>query len=121
MEKADQPWWADDPGLDAARNEVWEWLESAKHQPVKDDGPDPVVDDFLSGASWRELADARDDLARARARYADAVRAARAVGLSWSEIGRVLGVPKQLVHRRFRNAVCQQETRADDEQLTWED
>ena len=29
------------------------------------DQPDPVVDDMLSGASWRELARARDDIARA--------------------------------------------------------
>ena len=64
-----------------------------------------VVCDLLSGASRRELAAARDDLARVRIRYADAVRAARTVGLSWGEIGRVLGVSKQLLHRRFRNDV----------------
>ena len=42
------------------------------------DQPDPVVDDMLSGASWRELP----------------VRATtlRARGVSWSEIGRALGV-----------------------------
>jgi len=50
----------------------------------------------------RELADARDDLQRARARYEQAVLAGRAAGLSWSEIGKVLGVPKQLLHGRFR-------------------
>jgi hypothetical protein len=33
------------------------------------------------------------------------VRAARAVGFSWGEIGRLLGVPRQLVHRRFRDEV----------------
>ena len=37
--------------------------------------------------------------------YAEAVRAARAAGMSWGEIGRVLGVAKQLLHRRFRNDV----------------
>jgi DNA-directed RNA polymerase specialized sigma24 family protein len=52
--------------------------------------------------SWRELAAAREDMARARSRYADAVRAARMRGLSWGEIGRVLGVSKQQLHRRFR-------------------
>jgi hypothetical protein len=34
--------------------------------------------------------------------FAGAVKAARAVGFSWEEIGRVLGVPRQLLHRRFR-------------------
>jgi len=66
---------------------------------------EPVVQDFFSGAGWRGLAEARDDLSRARIRYAEAVRAARAVGMSWGEIGRVLGVSKQLLHRRFRNNV----------------
>jgi hypothetical protein len=51
----------------------------------------------------RELADARDDLERVRARYEQAVRAGRAAGLSWGEIGRVLNVPRQLLHRRFRS------------------
>jgi hypothetical protein len=70
-----------------------------------EDAGEPVVQDFFSGASWRELAEARDDLSRARVRYAEAVRAARAVGMSWGEIGRVLGISKQLLHRRFRNDV----------------
>ena len=61
-----------------------------------------MVADILGGASLRELAYARDDLERARARYEHAVWAGRAAGLSWGEIGRVLNVPKQLLHRRFR-------------------
>ena len=105
VEEAEQPWWAVDPALDAVRDEVFEWLASAEQQPLEDDGPDPVWDDLLSGASGRELAAARDDLGRARVRYAEAVRAARAAGMSWGEIGRVLGVAKQLLHRRFRNDV----------------
>jgi DNA-directed RNA polymerase specialized sigma24 family protein len=64
-----------------------------------------VGDDLHSGASRRELVAARDDLAHARVRYAEAIRAARVVGFSWGKIGRVLGVPKQLLHRRFRHDV----------------
>jgi DNA-directed RNA polymerase specialized sigma24 family protein len=95
-------WWADNPELMAIRQTVLDELNSAKKRTVEDDKPDHVVDDVLSGASWRELAAARDDLARARTRYADAVRAARTRGLSWGEIGRMLGVSKQQLHRRFR-------------------
>jgi DNA-directed RNA polymerase specialized sigma24 family protein len=64
--------------------------------------PDPVVMEVLDGSKWRALAKARDDLACARARYKEAVRAARAAGLSWGEIGNVLGVPRQQLHRQFR-------------------
>jgi DNA-directed RNA polymerase specialized sigma24 family protein len=99
------PWWADDPELMEIRRRTAEEFEREleQHQPgpVARDVFEPVVADVLGGASWRELADARDDLARARARYEEAVRAARAAGLSWGEIGRVLGVPRQLLHRRF--------------------
>jgi DNA-directed RNA polymerase specialized sigma24 family protein len=95
-------WWADNPELMAIRQTVLDELNSAEKRTVEDDKPDHVVDDVLSGASWRELAAARDDLARARTRYADAVRAARTRGLSWGEIGRMLGVSKQQLHRRFR-------------------
>jgi DNA-directed RNA polymerase specialized sigma24 family protein len=49
----------------------------------------------------RELADARDDLDRARLRYAEAIRAGRIAGYSWAEIGCLLGVSKQSLHRRF--------------------
>ncbi|MFL6087132.1 MAG: helix-turn-helix domain-containing protein [Mycobacterium sp.] len=38
----------------------------------------------------------------ARTRYRDAVLAARAAGYSWTEIGRLLGVSRQQVHRQFR-------------------
>jgi hypothetical protein len=96
-----KPWWADDPELAAIWRRVEEELECARRVPLATDEPDPVVCDFYSGASLLELAAARDDLERARGRYADAVRSARTVGLSWSEIGRVLGVSKQVLHRRF--------------------
>jgi DNA-directed RNA polymerase specialized sigma24 family protein len=48
-----------------------------------------------------ELLGDGDDVARARELYADAVLAARTAGLSWGEIGRVLGVSRQQLHRRF--------------------
>ena len=99
-----KPWWADDPELAAIFRRVEEELEETRSRPILSDEPDPVVQDFYSGASLKALAAARDDLERARARYADAVGNARKVGLSWGEIGRVLGVSKQVLHRRFRQA-----------------
>lgn len=101
MEENRKPWWATDPELEAIRRRVAEEFDFGECEPIEDT-PDPVVADFFSGASLRELAFVRDDVARARARYADAVRAARTAGFSWGEIGRVLGVPKQQLHRRFR-------------------
>ena len=96
-----KPWWAEDPDLMDIHRRTIEELEQG--EPIASDAPDPVVLDALSGASWRELAKARDDLARARVRYEKSIRAARAGGFSWGEIGRVLGVPRQLLHRRFRD------------------
>ncbi|HYZ67050.1 MAG TPA: hypothetical protein VE666_04460 [Mycobacterium sp.] len=90
----------DDPELAAIRQRVINEIENATPRPAEDT-PDPIVQDLWSGASVRELAGARDDLARARTRYTNAIRAARAVGLSWGEIGGVLGVSKQTLHRRF--------------------
>ena len=101
MEKS-KPWWADDPEIAAIRRRVEEELEQACQEPILSDEPDPVVQDFYSGESLQELAAARDDLEHARARYTDAVRSARTAGLSWGEIGRALGVSRQVLHRRFR-------------------
>ena len=100
-----QPWWATDPAIIAAREAVEKWIESAEQEPVPVDNSDAGHDEVMNGSCWRELRAAREDLDRARVRYANAVRAARAVGFSWGEIGRLLGVPRQLVHRRFRNEV----------------
>jgi DNA-directed RNA polymerase specialized sigma24 family protein len=99
-----KPWWEDDPELEEIRRRTLEEFSRGPEdrEPIDPDAPDPVVADFLGGASWRELAIARDELTRARARYEDAVLTARAAGLSWAEIGRVLRVSKQLLHRRFR-------------------
>jgi DNA-directed RNA polymerase specialized sigma24 family protein len=99
--EAKEPWWASDPTIAAIRRGVLEEIEQAQPVLIGPSGPDPVFGDIASGASGRELADARDDLHRARLRYADAVRAARVAGYSWGEIGRVLGVSKQSLHRRF--------------------
>ena len=104
-EATSEPWWVRDPTIIAAREEVDRWLESVEQRPVCEDDSDAVHNEVMNGSCWRELRGARDDLDRARLRYANAVRAARAVGFSWGEIGRVLGVPRQLVHRRFRNDV----------------
>ena len=75
-------------GMGGARPPIW-------------NGPDPVFAEVASGLCGRELADARDDLDRARLRYAAAVRAGRVAGYSWAEIGRLLGVSKQSLHRRY--------------------
>jgi DNA-directed RNA polymerase specialized sigma24 family protein len=85
----------------ARRREALEEIEQAPSRPPAPTGHDPVFVEVASGASQRELADARDDLHRARLRYADAVRAARVAGYSWGELGRMLGVSKQSLHRRF--------------------
>ncbi|MFL0578212.1 sigma factor-like helix-turn-helix DNA-binding protein [Dietzia sp. 179-F 9C3 NHS] len=47
------------------------------------------------------IATAKRDLAREEAA---AVRHARIHGMSWAEIGRVLGVSKQALHKRFGKA-----------------
>jgi hypothetical protein len=71
-----KPWWADDPEIAAIRRGVMEEIERARCEPVTPDVPDPVLADILSGASVRELAAARDALACAQARYANAVHTA---------------------------------------------
>jgi hypothetical protein len=79
-----KPWWEDNPELEEIRRRTLEEFapEPEEREPIEPDAPDPVPTDFLGGASWRELADARDDLTRARARYEQAVQTARAAGLS---------------------------------------
>jgi DNA-directed RNA polymerase specialized sigma24 family protein len=101
MQDEHKPWWQDDPELEAIRRRTLEELLGDPREPIESDTPDPVVAEMYSGASMRELSAARDDLARARARYEEAVRAARNAGLSWGEIGRLLGLSKQALHRQF--------------------
>ena len=55
MEDDREPWWAEDPELLAIRRRVLEEFECVQREPIESDQPDPVVDDMLSGASWREL------------------------------------------------------------------
>ena len=104
-EDAGQPWWATTPAIIAAREEAVRWIESAEQEPLPVDNSAAVHNEVVNGSCWRELRAAREDLDRASVRYANAVRAARTVGFSWGEIGRVLGVPRQLLHRRFRHDV----------------
>ncbi|MUL63368.1 hypothetical protein BOO86_02725 [Mycobacterium sp. CBMA 234] len=47
--------------------------------------PDPVAADVFGGISRRALTQARDN------------------GWTWAEIGRILGVSRQVLHKRFRN------------------
>ncbi|MDH6245605.1 hypothetical protein [Mycobacterium sp. OTB74] len=69
-------------------------------EPAPD--PDPVLAD-LHVISRRALAGARDNLAEVRKQYEQAARQARANGWNRAEIARVLGVSRQLLHKRFRN------------------
>ena len=110
MEEAKPPWWATDPQLAEVLRRSGEEFErelemrtsrSDSFDSAVPDAPDPILTDILSGTSRRDLAAARDDLARARIRYDEAVLAGRAVGLSWGEIARILGVSRQVLHRRF--------------------
>ena len=100
------PWWMDDPELLGIGQRALEELERGfdEDEPHKGDDADPVVAEFYSGEAGRALSAARDDLAAALQRYEDAVFAARTAGFSWTEIGRLLGVSRQQVHRKFRRA-----------------
>ncbi len=49
-----------------------------------------------------ELAAIREDKAALARREEVAVRRARHSGLSWAEIGTLLGVTKQTMHRKYR-------------------
>ena len=96
-----KPWWMDDPELIALHERALAEIESAV-EPVGLHEPDPVVAEIYSGEAGRALSAARDDLAAARQSYEDAVFAARTAEFSWTEIGRILGVSRQQVHRQFR-------------------
>jgi hypothetical protein len=104
VENGRKPWWADDPELKEILRRSNEEFERKleEREPIVADVPNAVVADVFSGAGMRELAAARDDLARSRERYEQAILAAHAAGLSWGAIGRVLGVSRQLLQRRFR-------------------
>ncbi|QRY53707.1 hypothetical protein [Mycolicibacterium septicum] len=99
-----EPWWATDPELKEFFRRSQEQLEReiAAHEPVVPDEPAEIVSDLSVGTRVHALGLARDDLARAQVRYEQAVLAGRQAGLSWAQIGRVLGVSKQRLHSRFR-------------------
>ncbi|MCV7420136.1 hypothetical protein H7K45_06260 [Mycobacterium yunnanensis] len=94
--------------LDAARSaepgdsDGFDDLEDLLVVEDEPEDPDPVMVEFLVGRCRAELGVARDVLADAKMRYDAAVLGARAAGYSWGEIGNVLGVSKQQLHRRFR-------------------
>jgi hypothetical protein len=71
VEARNKAWWDGNPEIDAARNEAPAWLQSAADRPLLSEEPDPVVMDVYSGACRRELAAAREDHDRPRARYAE--------------------------------------------------
>ena len=118
-----EPWWANDPVIAEIKRRTAERygfdLDGAGSDDSDDgagdddyyygDGlesaaehrPDPVIAEIVSGSCRRELGEARDGLDDARDRYDAAVLNARTAGFSWSEIGRVLGVSKQQLHRRY--------------------
>ncbi len=98
------PWWMNNPELVAGRRRALEELERGIDECELDssDEPDPVVAEIYSGEAGRALSAARDDLAAARQRYEAAVFAARTAGFSWTEIGRLLGLSRQQVHRQYR-------------------
>ncbi|MGP4058652.1 hypothetical protein ACTWP6_28150 [Mycobacterium sp. 4D054] len=98
-----KPWWQDHPELKAIVAQTLAEIDSLPDRPPID-YPDPVLEDVFTGQSIRELRDARDDLARAKGRYDDAVLTARRLCLSWGQIGAVLGVSRQQLHRRYRDA-----------------
>lgn len=97
-----KPWWEDHPDIKAIVARAEREIYGRPGRP-EIDYPDPVLHDILSGNSIRELRNARDDLKRAKTRYDDAVRAARNACLSWAQIGGILGVSRQQLHRRYRN------------------
>lgn len=94
--------------LDATDSDEARSLEDFDDDDDFDDGysavpaePDSVLVELLNGRSLRRLSEARDALTDARERYDDAVLEARTAGYSWGEIGNLLGVSKQQLHRRF--------------------
>jgi hypothetical protein len=97
-----KPWWEDHPELEAIRARVAAEIYG-RPERAESHSPDPVLADYLSGDSVRELRYARDGMAEAKTRYANAVIAARNAGLSWAQIGVILGVTRQQLHRRFRH------------------
>ena len=120
---APTPWWDNDPEIAEIRRRTAEEFgivldatesgEAGGPDDFDDDDDfddsysavpakhDPVMAELLDGHSLRRLSEAREALTGAREEYDDAVLEARTAGYSWGEIGTVLGVSKQQLHRRF--------------------
>ncbi len=103
-----EPWWQNNPTIIAMREateaEVERWgaeIAADDREPYRP-GSDPVLADLWEGTARRELREADDDLTRARTRYDAAVLAARTAGMSWGEIGALLGIARQQLHRSYR-------------------
>jgi hypothetical protein len=99
-----EPWFVNDPEIAAAVRAAVERFTGGPVREPRDDHA-YVVAEFFDNACWRELGAVREDLIRVRARRDAAVRAARRAGYSWAEIGRVLGVSRQSLHRRYGGAM----------------
>lgn len=104
-----EPWWQNNPAIIAMREAVEADVARWNDEIAADDrepyrpGNDPIIADLWDGTARRELRTAADDLDRARARYDAAVLGARTAGMSWGEIGALLGVARQQLHRRYRD------------------
>ena len=95
-----RPWWMDHPEIIARTEQALAEIENADELPDSDE-PDPVLAEFYSGAVGRELSAIRNESESLRIRYRKAVLAAREAGISWAEIGRLLGTSRQQLHRKF--------------------
>ncbi len=74
-------------------SEICQHMLTCMRTAVGADGDGGVVSELAA------LAEAKRDLSR---REDVAVRKARHVGLSWAEIGVLLGVTRQTIHRKYR-------------------
>ena len=66
-----------DPRMDALRRAALEEIERLPDRPPHSGEIDPVLAEVLGGAGVRELAEAREDLDRAKRRFEQAIRTAR--------------------------------------------
>ena len=89
------PLWHSAPN-ELARARRQHMLTVMKAPPVAGEGPDGQPHDEISELA--SIAVAKRELAR---REEVAVRRARQKGLSWAEIGVLLGVTRQTMHRKY--------------------
>jgi CRP-like cAMP-binding protein len=79
-------------------------IEREAKRPDQDAENAAMAAELFTGARLREVAIA-DRVARLAALRRDsAIRAARAVGYSWAELGRALGVSRQSLRQRYGEA-----------------